>query len=164
MTKKEQIEEMAKAIPKGYDYDNHECFIIGDSIHIAKILYNAGYRKIDEFAECRNCSAWSGTDCTRHPYAQGCLKDETNVKEQAVKEIAMLKTELKKELEEHEAFVNNMKNVLEIEKKNAVREFVEKLKAKARSVVGFNVRKRVYVKEYTIKGIDIDEVLKEFLK
>lgn len=72
MTKKEQIEEMAKAIPKGYDYDNHECFIIGDSIHIAKILYNAGYRKIDEFAECRNCSAWSGTDCTRHPYTQVC--------------------------------------------------------------------------------------------
>lgn len=89
---------------------------------------------------------------------------EENVKGQAVEEIALLKSELKKELDEHEAFVNNMKNVLEIEKKNAVREFAEKLKAKARSVVGFNVRKRVYVKEYTIKEIDIDEVLKEFLK
>ena len=95
MTKKEQIEEMAKAIPKGADYDNNECYIIGDSVHIAKTLYNAGYRKIDEFAECRNCSAWSGTDCTRHPYIQGCLKDETNVKDQAVEEIALLKSELK---------------------------------------------------------------------
>ena len=44
-------------------------------------------RKIDEFAECRNCTAWSGTDCTRHPYTQGCLKDENNIKRQAVKEI-----------------------------------------------------------------------------
>ena len=97
MTKKEQIEEMAKAIPKVIDHDNNECFIIGDSIHIAKTLYNAGYRKVD-------------------------LDNE------AAKEIALLKSELKKELDEHEAFVNNMKNVLEIEKKNAVKEFAEKLK------------------------------------
>ena len=47
-----------------------------------------GYRKIDEFAECRNCTAWSGTDCTRHPYTQGCLKDENNIKRQAVQEFA----------------------------------------------------------------------------
>lgn len=128
MTKKEQIEEMAKAIPKGVDYDNNEYFIIGDSVHIAKTLYNAGYRKIDEFAKCRNCSAWSGTDCTRHPYTQGCLKDETNVKGQAVKEIALLKSELKKELDEHEAFVNNMKNVLEIEKKEAEKQGALKMR------------------------------------
>lgn len=43
-------------------------------------------RKIDEFAKCRDCTAWSGTDCTRHPYTQGCLKDENNIKRQAVKE------------------------------------------------------------------------------
>lgn len=43
-------------------------------------------RKIDEFARCRDCAAWSGTDCTRHPYTQGCLKDENNIKWQAVKE------------------------------------------------------------------------------
>lgn len=117
----------------------------------AEALYNAGYRKIDEFAECRNCSAWSGTDCTRHPYTQGCLKDETNVKEQAAEEIALLKSELKKELDEHEAFVNNMKNVLEIEKKNAVREFVEKLKDKFKE---FDSKWIVYSK--------IDELLKEY--
>ena len=27
-------------------------------------------------AECGDCPAWSGTDCTRHPYTEGCLKDE----------------------------------------------------------------------------------------
>ena len=46
--------------------------------------------------------------------------------------------------------------------KNAVKEFAEKLKTKAHSVVGFDVRKKVYVKEYTIDEIDIDEVLKEY--
>lgn len=48
------------------------------------------------------------------------------------------------------------------EVKNAVKEFAEKLKAKSYSVVGFNVRKKVYVKEYTINEIDIDELLKEY--
>lgn len=87
---------------------------------------NNSLKRVDEFAECRNCSAWSGTDCTRLPYTQGCLKDENSIKRQAVKE------------------------------------FAEKLKAKAHSVVGFNVRKKVYAKEYTINEIDIDEVFKEY--
>ena len=26
--------------------------------------------------QCGKCKAWSGTDCTRNPYTQGCLKDE----------------------------------------------------------------------------------------
>lgn len=26
--------------------------------------------------QCGTCEAWSGTDCTRNPYRQGCLKDE----------------------------------------------------------------------------------------
>lgn len=29
--------------------------------------------------ECGNCPAWSGTDCTRLPYTEGCLKDEVVV-------------------------------------------------------------------------------------
>lgn len=49
-------------------------------------------------------------------------------------------------------------------RKKAVEEFAEKLKTKAHSVVGFNVRKKVYAKEYTINEIDIDEVLKEYEK
>lgn len=29
-----------------------------------------------EFPECVNCEAWSGTDCIRHPYEEGCLLDK----------------------------------------------------------------------------------------
>ena len=35
---------------------------------------------MDEIKEqCGDCEAWSGTDCTRNPYTQGCLKDEKQV-------------------------------------------------------------------------------------
>lgn len=27
---------------------------------------------------CKDCPAWSGSDCTRNPYTEGCLKDEQN--------------------------------------------------------------------------------------
>ena len=32
-------------------------------------------------AECGDCPAWDGTDCTRHPYTEGCLKDEPKAEE-----------------------------------------------------------------------------------
>ena len=92
MTKQEQIEEMVKVMPEKIKdpLDNSRYIIFGKSLRreIARIYYNADYRKIDMFAECRNCTAWSGTDCTRNPYTQGCLKDENNMKRQAVKEFA----------------------------------------------------------------------------
>lgn len=44
---------------------------------------------------CKDCKAWSGSDCTRNPYTEGCLKDE---------QYEHLKTEFNKELDEHEAF------------------------------------------------------------
>ena len=92
MTKRETINEMANVVPEKIKdpLDNSRYIIFGESLRreIARIYYNAGYRKIDEFAECRNCTAWSGTDCTRHPYTQGCLKDENNIKRQAVKGFA----------------------------------------------------------------------------
>ena len=28
------------------------------------------------FDDCKKCSAWSGTDCTRIPYKDGCLLDK----------------------------------------------------------------------------------------
>ena len=91
MTEQEQIEEMANIPHKCIKSSCEEC-IKNDrkcaDYTRAEALYNAGYRKIDMFAECRNCTAWSGTDCTRHPYTQGCLKDENNIKRQAVKEFA----------------------------------------------------------------------------
>ena len=84
MIKQEQIEEMGKVMPEKIKdpLDNSRYIIFGKSLRreIARIYCNAGYRKIDEFAECWNCTAWSGTDCTRHPYTQGCLKDENNIK------------------------------------------------------------------------------------
>lgn len=95
MTEQEQIEEIEEVIRNmkewaAYYYDEygyeHEAF--ANCSGIAEAIYNADYRKIDMFAECRNCTAWSGTDCTRNPYTQGCLKDENNIKLQAVKEFA----------------------------------------------------------------------------
>ena len=84
MTKQEQIEEMISIMTAS----NNPFVDVPVEImpKVAEALYNAGYRKIDEFVKCRDCTAWSGTDCTRHPYTQGCLKDENNIKWQAVKE------------------------------------------------------------------------------
>lgn len=95
MTEQEQIKEIEEVICNmkewtAYYYDEygyeHEAF--ANCSGIAEAIYNADYRKIDLFAECRNCTAWSGTDCTRNPYTQGCLKDENNIKRQAVQEFA----------------------------------------------------------------------------
>ena len=95
MTEQEQIEEIEEVIcnmkewaAHYYDEYGYEHEAFANCIGIAKAIYNAGYRKIDEFAECRNCTAWSGTDCTRNPYTQGCLKEENNIKRQAVQEFA----------------------------------------------------------------------------
>lgn len=38
----------------------------------------AAFRAKDKFAECQDCPAWSGSDCTRHPYNEGCLKENNN--------------------------------------------------------------------------------------
>ena len=29
------------------------------------------------FFNCSKCPAWSGTDCIRNPYTEGCLKDKS---------------------------------------------------------------------------------------
>lgn len=71
MNKQEQIKEMKKII------GNVKPFYVET---IVEALYNAGYRKIDEFENCRKCPAWSGTDCTRNPYTEGCLDDKVNLK------------------------------------------------------------------------------------
>ena len=105
-TKQEQIEEMAKyvcnACEMGHGFDGcsyggrehyKRCSITQKT---AEKLYNAGYRKIDEFEKCRKCPAWSGTDCTRNPYTEGCLDDKVNLKNEIKrleKENKQLKTE-----------------------------------------------------------------------
>ena len=37
------------------------------------------------FKKCKKCSAWSGLDCTRNPYTEGCL-DEMDVLKNKIKE------------------------------------------------------------------------------
>ena len=90
MTKQEQIEEMAKIVDEMYNV------YTTTADDIAEGLYNAGYRKVDDFEECRKCPAWSGTDCTRNPYTEGCLDDKVNLKNEIKrleKENEQLKTE-----------------------------------------------------------------------
>lgn len=52
MANQEQIEEMAKVIPDTFDdfWDKNRKIILSNTLKkdIAKILYNAGYRKADE--------------------------------------------------------------------------------------------------------------------
>ena len=97
MTRQEQIEEMAVIgcvrNPQAHtaeecakcDFKQGQC----NAYRHAEKLYDAGYRKVDEFEECRKCPAWSGTDCTRNPYTEGCLDDKVNLKN----EIKRLKEE-----------------------------------------------------------------------
>lgn len=55
-----------------------------------------------------------------------------------------------------DCFVSNMKNVLEIEKKNAVKEFAEKIKAHAERCYDWDIAK--------IVNAEVDNVLKEYEK
>ena len=66
----------------------------------AEALYNEGYRKIDEFEKCRKCPAWSGTDCTRNPYTEGCLDDKVNLKNE-IKRLEKENEQLKAKLEKN---------------------------------------------------------------
>ena len=122
MTKQEQIEEMAKIVDEMYNV------YTTTADDIAEGLYNAGYRKVDEFDECRKCPAWSGTDCTRNPYTEGCLDDKVNLKN----EIERLKEEnacLLKACEEQFTFDTTENRTYSIF--NSVRKvFADEVKAK----------------------------------
>ena len=94
MTRQEQIEEMAKIVDEMYNVYTTTAYDIADG------LYNAGYRKIDEFEKCRKCPAWSGTDCTRNPYTEGCLDDKVNLKNE-IKRLEKENEQLKAKLEKN---------------------------------------------------------------
>ena len=94
MTKQEQIEEMAKIVDEMYNVYTTTADDIADG------LYNAGYRKVDDFEECRKCPAWSGTDCTRNPYTEGCLDDKVNLKNE-IKRLEKENEQLKAKLEKN---------------------------------------------------------------
>ena len=94
MTKQEQIEEMAIIVDEMYNVYTTTADDIADG------LYNAGYRKVDDFEECRKCPAWSGTDCTRNPYTEGCLDDKVNLKNE-IKRLEKENEQLKAKLEKN---------------------------------------------------------------
>lgn len=94
MTKQEQIEEMAKIVDEMYNV------YTTTADDIAEGIYNAGYRKVDEFEKCRKCPAWSGTDCTRNPYTEACLDDKVNLKNE-IKRLEKENEQLKAKLEKN---------------------------------------------------------------
>ena len=94
MTRQEQIEEMAKIVDEMYNVYTTTADDIADG------LYNAGYRKIDEFEKCRKCPAWSGTDCTRNPYTESCLDNKVNLKNE-IKRLEKENEQLKAKLEKN---------------------------------------------------------------
>ena len=137
MTKQEQIAEMAVIgcvrNPQAHtaeecakcDFKQGQC----NAYRHAEKLYDAGYRKVDEFEECRKCPAWSGTDCTRNPYTEGCLDDKVNLKN-GIKRLKEENACLLKACEEQFTFDTTEGKKYSIF--NSVRkEFAEKLKEKA---------------------------------
>ena len=162
MTRQEQIEEMAVIgcvrNPQAHtaeecakcDFKQGQC----NAYRHAEKLYDAGYRKVDEFEECRKCPAWSGTDCTRNPYTEGCLDDKVNLKN----EIKRLKEEnacLLKACEEQFTFDTTQNKKYSVF--NSVRkEFSEKLRERL-------TEDRVSNDNVVINAnYEIDELLKEY--
>ena len=153
MTKQEQIEEIAKIVDEMYNV------YTTTADDIAEGIYNAGYRKIDEFEKCRKCPAWSGTDCTRNPYTEGCLDDKVNLKN----EIKRLKKEnayLLKACEEQFTFDTTENKKYSIF--NSVRkEFADKVTAKLFAIFGKTICSDLDTEDITDI---IDELLKEYEK
>ena len=146
MTKQEQIEEMAVIgcvrNPQAHtaeecakcDFKQGQC----NAYRHAEALYNAGYRKIDEFEKCRKCPAWSGTDCTRNPYTEGCLDDKVNLKNE-IKRLEKENADLLKACEEQFTFDTTEGNKYSV----------------------FNTVRKVFADEVKAK---IDELLEEYKK
>ena len=163
MTKQEQIEEMAVIgcvrNPQAHtaeecakcDFKQGQC----NAYRHAEELYNAGYRKIDEFEKCRKCPAWSGTDCTRNPYTEGCLDDKVNLKNE-IKRLEKENEQLKAKLEAKLTcdFVKARQNY-------AMQDFAGKLKDKLFSVFGKTICSDLDTEDITDI---IDELLKEYKK
>ena len=165
MTRQEQIEEMAVIgcvrNPQAHtaeecakcDFKQGQC----NAYRHAEKLYDAGYRKVDEFEECRKCPAWSGTDCTRNPYTEGCLDDKVNLKN----EIKRLKEEnacLLKACEEQFTFDTTQNKKYSVF--NSVRkEFSDEVKAKLFAIFGKTMCSDLDTEDITDI---IDELLKEY--
>lgn len=160
MTKQEQIKEMANYIAKCCpDKVDDECFDKNMNCVscIAMELYNAGYRKVDDFEECRKCPAWSGTDCTRNPYTEGCLDDKVNLKNE-IKRLEKENACLLKACEEKFTFDTTQNKKYSVF--NTVRkEFADEVKAKLLAIFGKTICSDLDTEDITDI---IDELLKEY--
>ena len=162
MTKQEQIKEILEVIKHCGDYTGRDCAECDYRLYghcnnqkqcEAEALYNEGYRKIDEFEKCRKCPAWSGTDCTRNPYTEGCLDDKVNLKNE-IKRLEKENEQLKAKLEAR--LTCDFVKTAQI---HAVQDFAEKLKEKLFSVFGKTICSDLDTEDITDI---IDELLKEY--
>ena len=165
MNKQEQVAEMAVIgcvrNPQAHtaeecakcDFKQGQC----NAYRHAEALYNAGYRKVDEFEKCKKCTAWSGTDCTRNPYTEGCLDETVNLKN----EIKRLKTEnayLLKACEKKFTFNTTQNKKYSVF--NTVRKvFADEVKAKLLAIFGKTICSDLDTEDITDI---IDELLKEY--
>lgn len=165
MTKQEQIEEMAVIgcvrNPQAHtaeecakcDFKQGQC----NAYRHAEKLYNAGYRKVDELEKCRKCPAWSGTDCTRNPYTEGCLDDKVNLKNE-IKRLEKENAYLLKACEEKFTFNTTENKKYSIF--NSVRkEFADNVTAKLFAIFGKTICSDLDTEDITDI---IDELLKEY--
>ena len=114
---------------------------------------NTIVERLDEFEKCIKCPAWSGTDCTRNPYTEGCLDDKVNLKNE-IKRLEKENEQLKAKLEARLTcdFVKARQNY-------AVQDFADKLKEKLFSVFGKTICSDLDTEDITDI---IDQLLKEY--
>lgn len=165
-TKQEQIEEIAKYICNVCDF-KCDPFLSGmkeESIcptaqEAAEAIYNTVHCKVNEFEKCKKCTAWSGVDCTRNPYTEGCLDETVNLKN----EIKRLKKEnvcLLKACEEKFTFDTTQNKKYSVF--NTVRKvFADEVKAKLLAIFGKTICSDLDTEDITDI---IDELLKEYEK
>lgn len=161
MTKQEQINEMLLYVPQtivAYDANPKGQHLYSEQRQqIAKALYDAGYRKIDEFEKCRRCPAWSGIDCTRNPYTEGCLDDKVNLKNE-IKRLEKENACLLKACEEKFTFDTTEGNKYSVF--NTVRkEFADNVTAKLFAIFGKTICSDLDTEDITDI---IDELLKGY--
>ena len=121
MNREQQIEDLTKLIqakeirPCDDDVHCEDCYCACKGM--AEMIYKAGYRKVP-----KGSFICSGSETNLDvEVCNNCGMQQADELFERDKEIERLKAE-------NERFVSNMKNVLEIEKENAVKKFAEHLK------------------------------------
>ena len=162
MNKEQQIKEICKLICATcaqFDGCDINCKAHRDT---AETLYNAGYRKVpdgaviltpeerdEELKACNEKQAELENEIERLKADNEALQMWNNISAEKIQKLS----------ETNKCFASNMKSVLEIEKKNAVKEFAEKLKMKAFNKDMFNDWAGA---TYVVLVREIDKLLKEY--